>query len=656
MWSIGFVEWRREVEPDLSPAHPDCTVAANFESRRVVTDRPEMSRRAFLTGSASLAALIALDACSSGSSSRVGTLPPIAVHAGSTTTTTTVPRIAGQRPDPAKARGHRSDPRDRAHRRRHAGEPLVRQLLRHARPRRRVHARRERQAHRTATPTRRARRCARSTWRTRARATRSARTGTRCTSSGTTARWTASCAARRARRRWGYWDGTDIPFYYGLAKTFPVCDRWFASCFGQTLPNRRFLMCGSALGTIATLAARGRRAQAEERHDRRRAQPVRHLVARLLHDAPDAVPVPVGRRRPTATSFPKIEQFFTDAAAGNAAVGVLGRAQQRDRDRREPAGHLARRGVRREGRQRGDAQPELAEDGARALLRRARRLLRPRSAAAGDVAPDDIKPILKVHPGEHLDGLPANLPGDYTRYGFRVPGFVVSPYARKDYVSHVVHDHTSILSLIEHKWNLPALTNRDGAADNLLDSLDLVGPPAFLAPPKLPAPKNTTGAPICTIGARSDPESERLTGRAMPIGHLGLNVPDLEVARVLRPADAGARVRAVPLRRRPVRVPAGGRQARHVPVRLPGARRRRLLPRPAGLQHLAFIVRTRSAVDRCTTWCASSARPCSTSPGTSPSTRSRTTRRSGSTPTASCSRPSATTTAPDQGAPDQRVH
>ena len=27
----------------------------------------------------------------------------------------------------------------------------------------------------------------------------------------------------------GYWDGTDIPFYYALANTFPLCDRWFGS-------------------------------------------------------------------------------------------------------------------------------------------------------------------------------------------------------------------------------------------------------------------------------------------------------------------------------------------------------------------------------------------------------------------------------------------
>jgi phospholipase C len=75
---------------------------------------------------------------------------------------------------------------------------------------------------------------------------------------------------------------------------------------------------------------------------------------------------------------------------------------------------------------------------------------------------------------------------------------VVSPYARKGYVSHVVHDHTSILKLVETKWNLPALTYRDANADNLLDCLDLTSPPAFLTPPSLPAPADPSGVPACT--------------------------------------------------------------------------------------------------------------------------------------------------------------
>ena len=86
------------------------------------------------------------------------------------------------------------------------------------------------------------------------------------------------------------------------------------------------------------------------------------------------------------------------------------------------------------------------------------------------------------------DLAPGDTPGSFDRYGFRVPAGVVSPYARKDYVSRVVHDHTSFLKLVETKWNLPALTHRDGAADDLLDSVDLHAAPAFLTPPKLAAP------------------------------------------------------------------------------------------------------------------------------------------------------------------------
>ena len=76
----------------------------------------------------------------------------------------------------------------------------------------------------------------------------------------------------------------------------------------------------------------------------------------------------------------------------------------------------------------------------------------------------------------------------------------MSPYARRHYVSHVVHDHTSILKLVETKWNLPALTYRDANADDLLDCVDFRGRPAFLEPPALPAPALGRGAAACTPG------------------------------------------------------------------------------------------------------------------------------------------------------------
>ena len=51
----------------------------------------------------------------------------------------------------------------------------------------------------------------------------------------------------------GYWTERDLPFYYGLARTFPLADRWFSSCLGPTFPNRRFLISGTANGLIDDL-------------------------------------------------------------------------------------------------------------------------------------------------------------------------------------------------------------------------------------------------------------------------------------------------------------------------------------------------------------------------------------------------------------------
>jgi phospholipase C len=57
--------------------------------------------------------------------------------------------------------------------------------------------------------------------------------------------------------------------------------------------------------------------------------------------------------------------------------------------------------------------------------------------------------------------------------GFRVPCVVISPYARRSYISHRTFDHTSVLKLIEWRWDLKPLTLRDASANNLATALDL---------------------------------------------------------------------------------------------------------------------------------------------------------------------------------------
>jgi len=47
----------------------------------------------------------------------------------------------------------------------------------------------------------------------------------------------------------GYYDGADVPVYDHLAEEFAVCDRWFASVPGATLPNRLYALSGGAAGS-----------------------------------------------------------------------------------------------------------------------------------------------------------------------------------------------------------------------------------------------------------------------------------------------------------------------------------------------------------------------------------------------------------------------
>ena len=40
----------------------------------------------------------------------------------------------------------------------------------------------------------------------------------------------------------GYFTRADLPFHYALADAFTICDRYYCSVIGPTLPNRHYLM------------------------------------------------------------------------------------------------------------------------------------------------------------------------------------------------------------------------------------------------------------------------------------------------------------------------------------------------------------------------------------------------------------------------------
>lgn len=85
-------------------------------------------------------------------------------------------------------------------------------------------------------------------------------------------------------------------------------------------------------------------------------------------------------------------------------------------------------------------------------------------------------------------------PPMYNSYelGFRVPLIVVSPYAKKGYVSHVQHEFGSILKFTEETFGLGSLGTTDVRSDNLLDCFDFKRKPRTFH--RIPAPPFVPGA------------------------------------------------------------------------------------------------------------------------------------------------------------------
>ena len=297
----------------------------------------------------------------------------------------------------------------------------------------------------------------------------------------------------------GYLTKDDLPFTCGLAGAFPIADRYFCSAMAQTDPNRRFLIAGTSLGLIDDTFPPG--------------LPPNGVIFEQFNrygiswkDYYSSLPT-LGVFLPLLTvpsllsGLAGIDRFYADAAAGTLPSFSL---------------------VEPDYEKQSEEDPQDVQFGDQFLGKVVNAVMSgpgwpstmliwtydehggyydhvPPPAA---VTPDDIPPTLG----------PADPPGAFDRYGFRVPAGVVSPFAKCNFVSHTVYDHTSILKTVEEKLNLPALTRRDANANSLFAMVDLRSKPAFLTPPVLPAPADPTGKDAClTTGAGTIPPPSAVT-------------------------------------------------------------------------------------------------------------------------------------------------
>jgi phospholipase C len=299
-------------------------------------------------------------------------------------------------------------------------------------------------------------------------------------------------------RTMGYYDKTDLPFYYDLYSQFAMGDRYFASTLTQTFPNRFYLLAGTSFG-----------------HIRNDFPPADGFTQRTIFNLLDEATPPITWKiyysqvafalefKYVRDHIPghvvPISNYYTDAALGQlpqvAFIDPIFVGASNVETDEHPTANV-------------QVGQKFVADVINALFN---------SPNWGSSAffltydehggfydhrppplapkPDAIDPMLQ----------PGDVPGAFDRYGIRVPAVAVSPFSRGHFVSHVVHDHTSILRFIETRFGLPALTNRDREADPMFESFNFMQAP-FATPPALSAATVDAAhffAPECLLGKGS---------------------------------------------------------------------------------------------------------------------------------------------------------
>jgi len=283
------------------------------------------------------------------------------------------------------------------------------------------------------------------------------------------------------QRTFFYEDDTIIPFYYALASTFAVGDRYFCSALTSTWPNRLFLMAATSFGIGDNSFVTADTA------DHPAAQ-----IFTLLEEG--------GHTWKDYTDGPHMTEFFpyfgfqaeTRQHLGDVRCNMLADIQN---------GTLPDVSF-----MMGDEVTEDSDEGPSDLPgiggQVVETLLRTLFASPswkdtavfitydenGGMA-DHVKPAAACPPDSnppHDTNNAPLTPGTFDQTGFRVPFIVVSPYTKAHFVSHAVYDHASLTRFIEARFGLPALTARDANATPPMEMFDFQNPP-FMAPPTIAA-------------------------------------------------------------------------------------------------------------------------------------------------------------------------
>jgi phospholipase C len=300
-------------------------------------------------------------------------------------------------------------------------------------------------------------------------------------------------ADQTGRRAMGYFDGTDLNYYYFMASQFAIGDAFYSPMPGRTAPNRMYIHAATSQGHAHDQTSTLTTTTIWERLDTLRVS----WKIYVTDDPPKFTYLSAfdffGASGTQAHVVP-LSEYFTDVQNGTLpAVAFVETGQFSGRDE-HPSNFDPQN----------PAEPDHinVQLGAQFAASVINAFMHSPSwkdsvffwmTDEGGGAYDHMPPIQVPIPDgiSPTDLQPDDPKGNFTITGFRVPNMVISPFARKHFVSHTPMDYTAVLRFVEARFGLAPLTARDATMPDMSEFFDFAGMP--WATPPTPPEQNTNG-------------------------------------------------------------------------------------------------------------------------------------------------------------------
>lgn len=278
-------------------------------------------------------------------------------------------------------------------------------------------------------------------------------------------------------RAMGYYDASQLPFYYWAATQFGTSDRWFSAAPARTQINRMYFLAATSNGYAFPGGSDG--------HPTLNMDGVTNIF-QLLENAGVTWKVYVTDNFVAGKSigdtymiyfaaftnahtdhFVDASQFAIDAANGTLPqVALIESGYTESAQDEHPLNPV-------------DKGAKYAESLVKDLINSPswKDSVMFITYDEGGGFYDHVPPVQTVNPdGKKPQLLSTDPQGDFTITGFRVPLMVISPFTKPGYVSHTPADFTALLKFIETRFGLPNLNARDASQPDMTEYFDWTAP------------------------------------------------------------------------------------------------------------------------------------------------------------------------------------